>query len=103
MTNHANSGEVSVKIDQVLLESANLFQDPKQLPPRRPGHDHRIPLIQGSNPFNIRPYRYGKHQKDVIDGLIKEYLQFGIIQNSSSPYVSPVVLVGKKDGSWRMC
>ena len=51
MTNHVDSGEVSVKIDQVLLESANLFQDPKQLPPRRPGHDHRIPLIQGSNPF----------------------------------------------------
>lgn len=26
-----------------------------------------------------------------------------MIQNSASPFALPVVLVGKKDGSWRLC
>lgn len=42
-------------------------------------------------------------QKSVIDNLIQEMLKKGIIQSSSSPFASPVVLVRKKDGGWRLC
>lgn len=89
---------------QVLLSSfADIFAEPNELPPFREGFDHQIPLAIGSNPVNQRPYRYNSMQKDVIDKMVRDMLDQGIIQYSSSPYASPIVLVKKKDGSWRLC
>ena len=53
--------------------------------------------------MNIRSYMYPINQRDIIEQLIQEMLDKGIIQTSSGPFASPVVLVGKKDGSWRLC
>ena len=53
--------------------------------------------------MNLRPYHYSSLQKDAIDSMIKDMLAQGTIQCSSSPYASPIVLVKKKDGTWRLC
>nr|XP_016487570.1 PREDICTED: uncharacterized protein LOC107807660 [Nicotiana tabacum] len=88
---------------KVLQEFKRVFSEPKGLPPFREPFDHHIPLKEGSNPVNTRPYNYSPVQKDVIERVVQE-LQFqGLIQHSSSPFASPVVLVGKKDGSWKLC
>lgn len=87
----------------VLAEYAGIFEEPTQLPPSRGVFDHHIPLKEGSLPVNSRPYRYSPVQKDVIETMVREMMNQGIIQYSSSPYASPVVLVSKKDGSWRLC
>ncbi|GKE00806.1 hypothetical protein Tco_1388789 [Tanacetum coccineum] len=42
-------------------------------------------------------------QKDAIEVMVKELLDTGVIRDSQSPFSSPVVMVKKKDGSWRMC
>jgi hypothetical protein len=34
---------------------------------------------------------------------VQELLEVGVIRPSTSPYSSPVVMVLKKEGSWRMC
>ncbi|GJZ17220.1 putative mitochondrial protein [Tanacetum coccineum] len=75
---------------------------PNCLPPKR-GHDHKIPLKEGTQPINIRPYRHPPTQKDAIESMVKELLDSGVIRHSQSSFSSPVVMVKKKDGSWRMC
>lgn len=53
--------------------------------------------------MNQRPYRYAVHEKNEIDKMVKELLKAGTVQPSSSPYASLVVLVKKKDNTWRLC
>jgi hypothetical protein len=59
--------------------------------------------MPGVQPVNVKPYRYSPQQKDEIEKQIKDMLQEGIIQISQSPFASPILLVKKKDGSWRFC
>jgi len=62
-----------------------------------------ITLVPGAQPPNVRPYRYPFTQRNEIEKIIKELLEAGVIRPSISPYSSPVVMVLKKDGEWRMC
>lgn len=90
------------EMQPLLEEFAELFATPQALPPRRAA-DHRIPLVAGAQPVKVRPYRYTPQQKTEIEKQVKEMLRNGIIQHSVSPFASPVLLVRKKDGSWRFC
>ena len=95
-------GKVAVEMKEVLDEFRDVFSEPDRLPPHRT-NDHKIHLVEEAQPVNIRPYRYGVLQKDVIEKMTQKLMNSGVIQNSSSPFSSPVVLVKKKDVSWRMC
>ncbi|RLN36021.1 polyprotein [Panicum miliaceum] len=88
---------------QVLLHKyAKLFDEPQGLPPHRP-FDHAIPLMSGARPVNLRPYRFNPAQKDEIERQVAEMLRQGVIVINHSPFSSPMLLVGKKDGTWRLC
>lgn len=45
----------------------------------------------------------GWEQKNTIEKMVKEMLEVGIIRSSQSSYASPVVLVKKANGMWRLC
>lgn len=87
-------------ISDLLQEYIHLFAEPSGLPPRR-AFDHTIPLLPGARPVNIRPYRYSPAQKDEIERQVADMLAQGIIVPSTSPFASPVLLVQKKDLTWR--
>ncbi|KAL6316337.1 hypothetical protein AAG906_017972 [Vitis piasezkii] len=79
-----------------------VFSEPKGLPPTR-NHDHHIVLHSGAKPVCVGPYRYPYFQKSEIEKIVHEMLQSGIVRPSQSPFSSPVLLVRKHDGSWRLC
>lgn len=89
-------------LKELIQEFKDVFQEPKGLPPQRL-QEHQIIMKEGTSPVSVRPYRYPHFQKNEIERMIKEMLAAEIIQPSSSPYSSPVILVKKKNGSWRFC
>jgi hypothetical protein len=90
------------EIAALLHDFYDLFQQPTELPPPR-SCDHSIPLMEGATPVFIRPYHYAPILKTEIERQVTKMLQQGIIQKSTSPFSSPVILVKKKDNSWRFC
>ena len=89
-------------IEKLLIEFASVFDTPSGLPPYR-GHEHQIVLKEGTVPIYQRPYRYPHFQKPEIKKIITDLLEVGLIRPNQSPFSSPILLVMKADGSWRMC
>ncbi|KAJ9553590.1 LOW QUALITY PROTEIN: hypothetical protein OSB04_017635 [Centaurea solstitialis] len=76
-------------LKNVLTQFTAIFSAPTTLPPHR-AHNHKITFIQ----FLPRSIR---------DPIVKEMLAQNIIRPSTSPFSSLVLLVRKKDGTWRFC
>nr|GEY83971.1 hypothetical protein [Tanacetum cinerariifolium] len=69
-------------LNPILQEFEDVFAVPNGLPPNR-SHDHRIPLKEGTQPINIRPYKHPPTQKDAIETMIKELMDSGAVSSKS--------------------
>lgn len=54
-------------------------------------------------PICVRQWRIPQATKDAIRKECDQMLAQGVIKPSTSPWLSPVVLVSKKDGTHRFC
>lgn len=87
-------------LQSVTQQFASVFKMPSVLPTLC-FKQHQITLKNGSDPISVRSCRYPHIQKAEIEKLVADMLHAGIIQPSKSPFSSLVLLVKKKDGSWR--
>lgn len=59
--------------------------------------------LSSEQPFTYRPYRMSPTEREVAKDMVNELLENGIVRPSDSPYSSPILLVKKKDGKYRLC
>ncbi|GKU97098.1 hypothetical protein SLEP1_g10278 [Rubroshorea leprosula] len=72
------------------------------LPPMR-DIQHAIDFIPGSVIPNKPTYRMNPQEYAKLQRQVKELMEKGLVKESVSPCAVPVLLVPKKDGTWRMC
>ena len=64
--------------------------------------EHRI-VMKDDRPIKQRYYPRNPAMQAIIDEQVAELLEKGCVEPSHSPFSSPIVLVKKKNGTWRMC
>jgi hypothetical protein len=91
-------------VANLLQEYMDVFPSelPLGLPPMR-GIEHKIDLIPGTSLPNCATYRTNPDETKEIQRQDQDLLDRGYIRESLSPCSLPILLVPKKDSTWRMC
>lgn len=95
--------EYRYQMGNFLTRYSHLFheQDPSFLKSATVAEHHIN--TENHQPVRSAPYRVSPKEREAIRNQVDEMLQAGIIEPSSSPWSSPVVMVPKKNGELRFC
>ncbi|GFX27079.1 hypothetical protein TNCV_439851 [Trichonephila clavipes] len=96
------SDEQRNKLSELLRKFSGLFTKTDKSTAAKTNVKHRI-FTGDHAPINQRAYRVSPTERLIIHEEVQKMLDEGIVQPSESPWSSPIVLVRKKDGSWRFC
>ena len=86
---------------QFLKRNEDVFSTSLQNLGRTDLYQHRIETDPNAPPVHLPFYRQAPHIRDETQKLVNEMLKDGIIEPSFSVWNSPVVLVRKKDNTFR--
>ena len=89
-------------MSQLLVEYQDIFAKDSSDLGRTDKIKHRIDTGD-TPPIKLRPRRIPIHLREEARRQTQEMLDRDIIKPSDSPWSSPVVLVKKKDNTWRYC
>jgi hypothetical protein len=98
---HGLPAEHQAEFRRLLARHADIFDDSGPLQHTR-FIKHDI-VVTDSKPFRLPPYQYSAAKKKAIQEQVKEILASGVIEASSSPYSSPIVMAPKKERKFRFC
>ena len=96
------SDEEKDQLLHFLLTYSGIFAGPGEGGGRTDKLMHKIDTGD-AHPIRQAARRIPPHKKEEVSKLLQDMLQKDIVERSSSPWASPIVLVKKKDGSTRFC
>uniref|UniRef100_A0A2N9IRC6 Reverse transcriptase domain-containing protein n=1 Tax=Fagus sylvatica TaxID=28930 RepID=A0A2N9IRC6_FAGSY len=93
-----------ILLGKAVAEFEDVFPEemPNELPPIR-GIEHQIDFVPGAAIPNRPTYRSNPEETKELQRQIEDLMSKGYVRESMSPCAVPVLLVPKKDGTWRMC
>jgi hypothetical protein len=103
-----NTNELDLALPSSIVSLLQKYKDvfPEEtlhgLPPIR-GIEHQIDFVPGATIPNRPAYRSNPEETKELQRQVSELLEKGHVRESMSPCAVPVLLVPKKDGTWRMC
>jgi len=72
--------------------------------PSNPKVDMELKLyLTDEKPFHFNPRRISAFEKEQLRKILDDLLERRIIQSSKSEFVSPIILIKKKNGELRLC
>jgi len=84
--------------EQLVEEFKDIFSD---VPTTTNIVEHKVELSH-DEPIKSKPYPIPYKMQEVVDKEIADMLAMSIIEPSDAPYASPLVLVKKPDGTFRV-
>ena len=103
-----NTNELDESLPSVVVSLLQEYEDvfsndvPSGLPHIR-GIEHQINFVPGVTIPNRPAYRSNSEETKELQRQVEELLTKGHVRESMSQCVVSVLLVPKKDGTWRMC
>ena len=92
---HLNNEEEKLLVE-TCLDFRDIFYLPGDKLSSTGATQHSISIEPGTEPINTRPYRLPETQKQEVGKQVQKLLKEGIIEESNSPWNSPMLVVPKK-------